>query len=140
MTAAGKEFLMKRTRRLFRLGVIFLALSYMAAAAGCGNIGESGDVTAELAGKWYDKNYELAFEITQTGEGYISAKKLHCTVTLSGKFVYFRYNGTIMGSFYYSINKNGELTMTLGTGDFKDIQAASPIVTFGSSPRRRSSS
>ncbi|MDR1302649.1 MAG: hypothetical protein LBK43_09310, partial [Treponema sp.] len=36
--------------------------------------------------------------------------------------------GKVMGSFYYSINKNGELTMTLGTEDFKDIESASPFI------------
>jgi hypothetical protein len=107
----------------------------MAVAAGCGGIEASGKVTAELAGKWYDKNYELAFEITQTGEGYIAAKKLHCTVTLSGNFVYFRYNGYVMGSFYHSIDKNGELTMTLGLGDFKDIQSSSPFIKSDAIPQ-----
>ncbi|MDR1218476.1 MAG: hypothetical protein LBK73_02585 [Treponema sp.] len=124
---------MKGTRSLFRL--VSLALSYMAVATGCGGSGESGDVMPELAGKWYDKNYALAFEITQSGEGYIAAKKLHCTVTLSGNFVYFRYDGYVMGSFYHSIDKNGELTMTLGLGDFKDIQSASPFVKSDATPQ-----
>ncbi|MDR1074480.1 MAG: hypothetical protein LBL45_12570 [Treponema sp.] len=124
---------MKGTRNLFRF--VSLAPSYMAIATGCAGAGENGDVMPELAGKWYDKNYELAFEITQAGEGYIAAKKLHCTVTLSGKFVYFRYDGYVMGSFYQSINKNGELTMTLGLGDFKDIQSASPFVKSDAVPQ-----
>jgi hypothetical protein len=117
------------------LGVVSLALSYIVVAAGCGNLEESDEITAELAGKWYDKNYELAFEITQTGEGYIAAKKLHCAVTLAGNFIYFRYDGKVIGSFYHSIDKRGELTMTLGAGDFKDIQAVSPFIKSDAKPQ-----
>jgi hypothetical protein len=125
---------MKRTRSLFWLGIVSLGFSYIV-AAGCSGIAESGDITTELIGKWYDKNYELAFEITQAGEGYIAARKLYCTVTLAGNFVYFRYDGTLIGSFYYSTTKNGELYMELGSGTFKDIQSASPFIKSNAIPQ-----
>jgi hypothetical protein len=114
----------------------FLALLCMAVLAGCGDLVElsNDDALYELAGRWYDSRYDFAFEITQLGEGYIAQNKTQCDVSVSGRSVYFRdSHGKLMGSFSYSI-KNGELTMTLGRGDFSGIQPTSPFVKSGTIP------
>jgi hypothetical protein len=110
--------------------VFFLVL------AGCGGIpdGNNDDALYELAGRWYNNRYDFAFEITREGEGYIAESRTQCAVSVSGSFVYFRdSHGYSTGSFSYSI-KNGELTMTLGMGDFNGIQSSSPFIKSGSAP------
>jgi hypothetical protein len=110
-------------------------LSAMLILTGCGSITDSGDDPLyELAGKWYDNRYDLAFEITQAGEGYIAKSKTQCAVSVSGSFVYFRDSHDYpIGSFSYSIT-NGELTMTHGMGDFSGILSSSPFVKSDSIP------
>jgi hypothetical protein len=117
-------------------GITALALLYMAVLAGCGEFTgtSSDDALYELTGRWYDSRYDFAFEITQLGEGYIAQSKTQCDVSILGRFVYFRDSrGNLMGSFNYSL-KNGELTMTLGRGDFSDMQSESPFVKSGTIP------
>lgn len=111
-------------------------LSVMLAITACGDVTENDeDALYELTGKWYGTDYTLAFEITQDGEGYIAASKTEYAVSVSGGgFVRFRNSGgTVVGSFNYSI-KNGQLTMTLGSGDFKGLEAVSPFVKAGTIP------
>jgi hypothetical protein len=108
----------------------------LAILAGCGGIpdGNNDDVLYELAGRWYDNNYDFAFEITRVVEGYTNQNKTQCAVSVSGGFVYFRdSHGYLTGSFSYSI-KNGELAMTLGKGDFSGIQSSSPFIKSGTIP------
>jgi hypothetical protein len=118
-------------------GTVLLGIAALALVlTGCGSIMNDSDNDAlyELDGSWYDNRYDFAFEITQSGEGYIAGSKTQCAVSSSGSFVYFRdSHGNLMGSFNYSI-KNGELTMTLGRGDFSGIQSSSPFIKSGGTP------
>jgi hypothetical protein len=114
--------------------VVILVFSLMAVLAGCGGIMEEEDAPSELIGSWYDKNYKFAFEIDRTGEGYIASSETHCTVSVSGKTVYFRYRGdNEAGTFRYTLNYD-ELTITAGTGDFSGMSSASPFIKSGTIP------
>jgi hypothetical protein len=124
-----------RKNSFFPISILWTALVLFVS---CGGItitdGNNDDALYELAGRWYNNIYDFAFEITQSGEGYIAESKTQCTVSVSGSFVYFRDSRDyVMGSFHYSL-KNGELIMTLGTGDFKDMPSASPFIKSGSAP------
>jgi hypothetical protein len=127
--------IMKKKR--FVAGMLALALSAMLLALTVcdGNIDNNNDdALYELAGRWYNNLYDFAFEITQAGEGYIAESRTQCAVSVSGSFVYFRdSHSTVMGSFSYSV-KNGELTMTLGRGDFSDMPSSSPFIKSGAIP------
>jgi hypothetical protein len=128
---------MAKTKKLFWGGLAALAAACMVIPAGCGDgIMDDGsdDVLYKLAGSWYDSRYDFAFRITQAGEGYIAQSKTQCAVSATGSFVYFRDSrGALMGSFSYSI-RNGELTGTLGRGDFSGIQSSSPFIKSGTVP------
>jgi hypothetical protein len=116
------------------LGIPALASVFLLAA--CGEITNINDDDAlyELTGKWYNNLYDFVFEITPEGEAYIAESKTQCTVSVSGRFVYFLdSHGNIIGSFSYSI-KNGELTMKLGMGDFINMSSASPFIKSGVIP------
>jgi hypothetical protein len=110
--------------------------------AGCGAVSGGGDGTgvsggdspAELVGSWYNTGHELVFEITQAGEGYIAGTKTHCTVTVSGRYVYFRQDTDTKGSFRYSINSGGALVMTSGLSAFSGAQSGSPFIRSGAIP------
>jgi hypothetical protein len=122
-------------KTVFRL-VVAAALAASAALAGCGGVmvGSDDDALYELAGRWYDSGCYFAFEITQDGEGYIAASKTPCAVSVFGGSVYFKDGrGRELGSFTCSI-KNGQLTMTTGTGDFKNMPSSSPFVKSGTIP------
>jgi hypothetical protein len=116
---------------------LFLEIAAVALVlAGCGDVGpgNNDDALSELAGKWHNNLYEYAFEITEEGDGYVAKSRTHCTVSVSGPFVYFRdTHDNSIGSFHYSI-KNGELTMTLGIGDFRDMSSLSPFIQSGNAP------
>jgi hypothetical protein len=113
--------------------VVSLAFSFMTVLAGCGEPPDTFD-SVELIGKWYDRNYELAFEITEAGEGYIAYNKLYCTVTSEKTLVYVKDSrGSFLGSFRYSI-KNGVLAIMNGTGIFDDIHSKSPFIKSGAIP------
>jgi hypothetical protein len=112
-----------------------LAALLLSVFSGCGGIWEDNneDALYELAGRWYDNSYDFAFEITPTGEGYIAKSKTHCNVSVLGSFVSFKDSRGLIGSFNYSIKK-GELTMTLGAGDFSGVLPSSPFVKSGTIP------
>jgi hypothetical protein len=123
------------TKTVFRL-VVAAALAASAALAGCGGVmaGSDDDALYELAGAWYDSRCFFAFEITQDGDGYIAASKTQCAVSVSGGSVYFKDGrGREVGSFSYTI-KTGQLTMTTGTGDFRNMPSSSPFVKSGTIP------
>jgi hypothetical protein len=131
---------MKPAEILFRVALRraagVLALSFMAALTGCGGPmdGNDADALYELTGRWHDNRYDFAFEITQEGEGYIAKTKTQYTVSVSRGFVRFRdRNDYVIGSFYYSI-KIDELSITLGTGDFRNMESLSPFIKSGSKP------
>jgi hypothetical protein len=116
--------------------LLALAIPLAGIAAGCGGIPDvsSEDALYELAGRWYNSRCDFAFEITQAGEGYIAQNKTQYAVSVSRRYVYFRdSHNYLTGSFRYSVKK-GELTATLGTGDFEDIQSSSPLIKSGAIP------
>jgi hypothetical protein len=127
-------------KKRFFVGMLAMALALSALVLpGCetdtdDDNSNNDDALYELAGRWYNKLYDFAFEITQAGEGYIAESRTQCAVSVSGSSVYFRdSHSTVMGSFRYSI-KNGELTMTRGTGDFSGMPASSPFIKSGTIP------
>ncbi|MDR0567700.1 MAG: hypothetical protein LBG87_00640 [Spirochaetaceae bacterium] len=113
-----------------------LAVLILALASGCVMVEESGELPAELLGKWYDNEYLFAFEIKEDGEGYIAEKKQYYSVTIAGRHVRFkdRDTGDTKGSFYYAI-AGGELTLSTGTSFFNGMEEKSPFMKSGSSPQ-----
>ncbi|MDR1107901.1 MAG: hypothetical protein LBL19_02580 [Spirochaetaceae bacterium] len=127
---------MAHKKRFLKIPAAALALAAVFILAGCGGFvaANNDDALYELAGRWYDCRYDFAFEITQSGEGYIAQSKTQCVVSVLGSFVDFRDSrDRSMGSFNYSL-KNGALTMTLGKGDFSSMQSSSPFSKSGSIP------
>ncbi|MDR0563261.1 MAG: hypothetical protein LBG73_11325 [Spirochaetaceae bacterium] len=114
----------------------FLSALILALASGCVPIEETTDIPAELAGKWYDKDYFFTFEITEDGEGYIAEKRLHYAVTIAGSHVRFKDEETSSekGSFYYSID-GGKMIMKTASGVFDALEAGSPFMKSNSSPQ-----
>ncbi|MDR0554521.1 MAG: hypothetical protein LBG76_06975 [Treponema sp.] len=114
----------------------FLAVLTLAAAlgAGCTGIENDPDALYKLAGGWYDSRYHFSFEITEEGQGYIAGSTTQYKVLVSSNYVSFRdSHDTVIGSFHYELKK-GELTMTSGSWDFKDMKDASPFIKRGAIP------
>jgi hypothetical protein len=127
---------MTRKKRFPKTAAAALVLAAVFVLAGCGEFVIGSNIAAldELTGRWYDRDYDFAFEITPAGEGYIASTKTQCDVSVLGSLVYFKDSrGNPLGSFSYSL-KNGPLTMTSGTGDFRGIRSSSPFVKAGTVP------
>jgi len=111
-------------------GIIALVavIGFSMAACGGGD-DDNGGIPSELVGKWY-KAGSLIFEITSNGVFNDKVNNYSYDVSVSGKTVELKMDGTTAGSFDYSIS-NGEMTITKGTGVGMAYMTLSPLVDSG---------